>query len=78
VSQISSIQIWDTAGQERFKSMAPLYYRKANAAVVMYDVSEHSSFRAAKSWVLELKRNVEAPVLILLGEIISASPSLNF
>lgn len=31
--------------------MAPLYYRKANAAVVMYDVSQGDSFRAAKSWV---------------------------
>nr|SVE74262.1 EOG090X08DF [Daphnia barbata] len=29
------MQIWDTAGQERFRSMAPLYYRKANAAVIM-------------------------------------------
>ncbi|KZS03863.1 ras-related protein RHN1 [Daphnia magna] len=60
------MQIWDTAGQERFKSMVPLYYRKANAAVVMYDVSAVSSFKAAQLWVKELKRNVETPVLILL------------
>ncbi|XP_059353283.1 uncharacterized protein LOC130699344 [Daphnia carinata] len=45
------MQIWDTAGQERFKSMVPLYYRKANAAVIMYDVSAVSSFKAAQLWV---------------------------
>jgi len=45
------MQVWDTAGQERFKSMAPLYYRKANAAVIMYDVSSHASFQAAKMWI---------------------------
>ncbi|XP_046658102.1 ras-related protein RHN1-like isoform X1 [Daphnia pulicaria] len=60
------MQIWDTAGQERYKSMAPLYYRKANAAVVLYDVSASCSFKAAQLWVKELKRNVETPVLILL------------
>lgn len=60
------MQVWDTAGQERFKSMAPLYYRKANAAVIMYDVSSHASFQAAKMWINELKRNVEAPLLMLL------------
>jgi len=60
------MQIWDTAGQERFRSMAPLYYRKANAAVIMYDICDLKTFTAAKLWVNELKRNVEAPVLILL------------
>merc|ERR1719229_1241795 len=47
-------EIWDTAGQERYRSLAPMYYRGAAAAVVVYDITSEESFDAAKSWVVEL------------------------
>lgn len=50
-------EIWDTAGQERYKSLAPMYYRGAAAAVIVYDMSSEESFRAAKLWVQELQHN---------------------
>lgn len=62
------LQLWDTAGQERFRAMAPLYYRNANAAIVAYDITSSSSFCALQQWVIELTRNVEGPIaLILVG-----------
>lgn len=34
----------DTAGQERYKSLAPMYYRNANCAVVVYDITQTVKF----------------------------------
>ncbi|GKV43392.1 hypothetical protein SLEP1_g50687 [Rubroshorea leprosula] len=48
--------IWDTAGQERYHSLAPMYYRGAAAAVVVYDISNKDTFARAKKWVQELQR----------------------
>ncbi|WAR11190.1 RAB21-like protein, partial [Mya arenaria] len=45
------LQVWDTAGQERFRSMAPMYYRKANAAMLIYDITSSDTFYDIKDWV---------------------------
>lgn len=66
--KVVKLQIWDTAGQERFKAMAPMFYRNANAAILIYDITSASSFESMKGWVVELRRNVEgAMVLCVLG-----------
>ncbi|KAF4679154.1 hypothetical protein FOZ60_015404, partial [Perkinsus olseni] len=49
------LHIWDTGGQERFRAMAPLYYRDAAGAVVVYDVGSRESFESVKFWVSELR-----------------------
>lgn len=41
-------EIWDTAGQERYHSLAPMYYRGAQAAVVVYDITNTVGFRDKK------------------------------
>lgn len=60
-------EIWDTAGQERFHSLAPMYYRNAQAAVVVYDVTKAASLEKAKSWVKELQRQANPNIVIALA-----------
>eukprot|EP00922_Rhytidocystis_sp_ex-Travisia-forbesii_P072983 GHVS01108781.1.p1 GENE.GHVS01108781.1~~GHVS01108781.1.p1 ORF type:complete len:220 (+),score=34.79 GHVS01108781.1:392-1051(+) len=48
------LHIWDTGGQERFRAMAPLYYRDAAGAIIVYDCSHAPSFESVKFWVSEL------------------------
>ncbi|CAO3620799.1 unnamed protein product [Mucor fragilis] len=57
-------EIWDTAGQDRFHSLAPMYYRNALAAVVVFDVTKYSSFTRAQSWVQELQRQANPHLTI--------------
>lgn len=62
------LQVWDTAGQERFRSMAPIYYRNANGALLVFDITDYNSFLSVKNWIKELHTNVKDPlVLILVG-----------
>ncbi|PWN35548.1 putative GTP-binding protein ypt5 [Meira miltonrushii] len=60
-------EIWDTAGQERYKSLAPMYYRNANCAVVVYDITQPSSLEKAKSWIRELQRQADSNIIIALA-----------
>jgi len=60
-------EIWDTAGQERYKSLAPMYYRNANCAVVVYDITQPSSLDKAKAWVKELQRQAPEAIIIALA-----------
>ncbi|TYH68990.1 hypothetical protein ES332_D05G026400v1 [Gossypium tomentosum] len=58
--------IWDTAGQERYHSLAPMYYRGAAAAIVVYDITNSESFERAKKWVQELQRRGNPNLIMFL------------
>lgn len=60
-------EIWDTAGQERYRSLAPMYYRGAAAALVVYDITDQDSFAGAKTWIEELQRQGSADIVIGLA-----------
>eukprot|EP00055_Hartaetosiga_balthica_P006960 m.23164 g.23164 ORF g.23164 m.23164 type:complete len:211 (+) comp5526_c0_seq2:234-866(+) len=60
------LNVWDTAGQERFKGIAPLYYRGSDAALVVYDITNTSSFEKAKEWIRTLQLDASPKVVIAL------------
>lgn len=60
-------EIWDTAGQERYHSLAPMYYRGAQAAIVVYDVTNADTFQRAKAWVRELNEKASSVRVMALA-----------
>ncbi|MCJ1442085.1 MAG: hypothetical protein MMC23_002577 [Stictis urceolatum] len=70
-------EIWDTAGQERFASLAPMYYRNAQSALVVYDITKSTSLIKAKHWVAELQRQASPGIVIALvgNKLDLANPS---
>ncbi|XP_027184871.1 ras-related protein RABF2a [Coffea eugenioides] len=60
-------EIWDTAGQERYHSLAPMYYRGAAAAIIVYDITNPASFERAKKWVLELQAQGNSNMVMALA-----------
>ncbi|KRT84693.1 ADP ribosylation factor [Oryctes borbonicus] len=63
-----NLAIWDTAGQEQFHALGPLYYRNSNGAVLVYDITDASSFPKVKVWVKELRKMLGNDVcLVIVG-----------
>lgn len=65
------LHIWDTGGQDRFRAMANLYYRDAQAAILVYDVTNEASFQSVDYWIQELLEKANAKnnsiLLVLAG-----------
>jgi len=63
------VNLWDTAGEEKFRSMLPMYYKDAKAALVVYDIGSMDTFSGIEYWVDALSDNVkkDGTVLFLVG-----------
>mmetsp|Transcript_26120 Transcript_26120/g.104503 ORF Transcript_26120/g.104503 Transcript_26120/m.104503 type:complete len:189 (-) Transcript_26120:698-1264(-) len=59
-----ALQLWDTAGQERFRSMAPMYYRGATAAIIVFDAKKDGAWDNVKTWYQDLLSFAEPGVVI--------------
>jgi small GTP-binding protein len=60
------LRIWDTAGQERFRSLAPMYYRDSQVAVLVYAVDDQVSFDGLKDWMAGLNSAVASPPAVII------------
>ncbi len=51
-----AINFWDTAGQERFRSIVPMYYRGSSAILLVFDLTNRSTFQSLIDyWSLQIK-----------------------
>ncbi|XP_017393241.1 ras-related protein Rab-17 [Cebus imitator] len=61
------LEIWDTAGQEKYHSVCHLYFRGANAALLVYDITRKDSFHKAQQWLKDLEKELQpGEVLVML------------
>ena len=62
------LTIWDTAGEEKYHALAPIFYRGADGAIIIYDCTRRETFERAEKWFKELKEFSEGnPRIILVG-----------
>ena len=59
--------IWDTAGQESFRSISSLYYKDADAVVLVYDITNKESFNELKYWITEVERHCARDVILAIA-----------
>ncbi len=61
-----SVQIWDTAGQEKYSTLTSSYYKGAKGALVVYDITQESTFLKAEQFVKELREKSDKDVYMIL------------
>lgn len=60
------LEIWDTAGQEQYQPMLPIYFRRAAAVVVVFDVTYRPSLASVPQWVAQARAHAPDGVCIVL------------
>ena len=62
------LEIWDTAGQERYRSVTKMFYKDANAAILVYDITNKNSFDQLQNyWVGQLKDSAPKNIIIAIA-----------
>ncbi|KAK2915124.1 hypothetical protein Q8A73_005718 [Channa argus] len=60
------LHLWDTAGQERFHSITRHIFHKAQAFLLMYDITSPKSFSAVSYWANCIQEGAPDNVTVLL------------
>ncbi len=64
---IVNCHIFDTAGQERYRALNFQYYKKADAVLLVYDISKRASFENVKNYYIsQIKEKCKEDIVILL------------
>ena len=64
--EVFKIEIWDTAGQERYKAITSAYYKGAKGAMIVYDVTNQTSFDNVDKWTNEIKEKAARNINLMI------------
>lgn len=64
--KVIKLKIWDTAGQERFRSIGHTYYRNAQGLLLVYDITDRSSFDHVTKWMEDIHTYASQTVKVVL------------
>ena len=66
--RLIKMQIWDTAGHEKFRTITTSYYKSAHAIIILYDITQKTSFDHIKNWITEIDKFGKQGVLkVIVG-----------
>ena len=66
--RILKFEIWDTAGQERYRSLTKMFYKDANAAILVYDITRKDSFEELKNyWAEQIKESTAQGIILVIA-----------
>lgn len=61
-------EIWDSAGEERFRAVNALYFKGAAVAIIVYDITRLTSFKAVPFWLSHVRRyGMESMITFLVA-----------
>lgn len=61
------LDIWDTAGQEKYRALTQMFYKDANAAILIYDITNQDSFEEIKKyWVNQIKESSSSNTILVI------------
>ena len=61
------LQIWDTSGQERFRSITHNFSRNADGIMLVFDLSNRTTYSHIKDWLNEIQSIDKNIKIILIG-----------
>ena len=62
----AKLSIWDTCGDEKFRAITRQYYKEAHGVLLVYDISDRSTFDNIDIWVNDIKNCAPANCVVAL------------
>ena len=62
------LQLWDFSGQKKFRSLLKAYIKETKAILLVYNITDESSFLAVNDWIKEIKKYEVNPIIVLVGQ----------
>ena len=69
--EIINLSFHDTAGQERYRSLAPNFIKIADGILLMYDITDDTSFKEISNWIESVNeaKGKDFPILLIGNKV---------